>query len=66
MRCLPTRPETAELVNIAVKEDLQGKGIGRQLVMHAIETAKSQGFKTIEIGTGNSSIGQQRSIKMRI
>ncbi|KJD51991.1 acetyltransferase, partial [Bacillus amyloliquefaciens] len=25
---LPTRPETAELVNIAVKEDLQGKGIG--------------------------------------
>jgi len=55
---LPTRPETAELVNIAVKEELQGKGIGRQLVMHAIETAKSQGFKTIEIGTGNSSIGQ--------
>ena len=55
---LPTRPETAELVNIAVKEDLQGKGIGRQLVMHAIETAKAQGFKTIEIGTGNSSIGQ--------
>ncbi|MBJ4025620.1 GNAT family N-acetyltransferase, partial [Salmonella enterica subsp. enterica serovar Derby] len=33
------------------------KGIGRQLVMHAIETAKAQGFKTIEIGTGNSSIG---------
>ncbi|MFT0802686.1 GNAT family N-acetyltransferase [Bacillus swezeyi] len=55
---LATRPETAELVNIAVKEEMQGKGIGKQLIMHALKTAKSEGFKTIEIGTGNSSIGQ--------
>jgi ribosomal protein S18 acetylase RimI-like enzyme len=55
---LPTRPETIELVNIAVDEKQQGKGIGKQLVLHAVENAKQQGYKTMEIGTGNSSIRQ--------
>lgn len=55
---LRTRPETVELVNIAVEENNQGKGIGKQLVLHAIQNAKLLGFKTIEIGTGNSGIGQ--------
>ncbi|MGY5487636.1 N-acetyltransferase family protein [Paenibacillus sp. ALE2] len=55
---LPTRPETIEVVNIAVSEVMHGKGIGRQLMTHAIETARIQGYKTLEIGTGNSSIGQ--------
>ncbi|MBP2113284.1 MULTISPECIES: GNAT family N-acetyltransferase [Paenibacillus] len=55
---LPTRPETAELVNIAVNEEFQGQGIGKQLVNHAIQEAKRLRFKTLEIGTGNSSIGQ--------
>lgn len=53
-----TRPETMELVNIAVRDDFQGKGIGKQLVLSAIDKAKEQGAKTIEIGTGNSSIHQ--------
>lgn len=55
---LPTRPETVEIVNIAVDENHQGKGIGKQLVNHAIQKAKLTGFKTIEIGTGNSSVVQ--------
>ncbi|RTQ91337.1 GNAT family N-acetyltransferase [Lysinibacillus telephonicus] len=55
---LPTRPETVELVNIAVIETEHGKGIGKQLVINAIEVAKSKGYKTMEVGTGNSSIGQ--------
>ncbi|WP_100403839.1 GNAT family N-acetyltransferase [Bacillus sp. FJAT-42315] len=55
---LPTRPETVELVNIAVAESEHGKGIGKQLVKDAIEQAKAQGYKTIEVGTGNSSIEQ--------
>ncbi|CAH0343975.1 GNAT family N-acetyltransferase [Bacillus sp. CECT 9360] len=55
---LPTRPYTVELVNIAVAESQHGKGIGKQLVTDAVQTAKSKGYKTIEVGTGNSSIGQ--------
>lgn len=55
---LPTRPETVELVNIAVLEAQNGKGFGKQLVINAIEVAKSKGYRTIEVGTGNSSIGQ--------
>jgi ribosomal protein S18 acetylase RimI-like enzyme len=55
---LPTRTDTVELVNIAVSEKHHGKGFGKKLVMDAIKTARTKGFKTIEIGTGNSSIGQ--------
>ncbi|CAM3280501.1 MULTISPECIES: GNAT family N-acetyltransferase [Brevibacillus] len=55
---LPTRPETVELVNLAVDEESQGKGIGKSLVHHAIQLAREIGYKTIEIGTGNSSVGQ--------
>ncbi|WP_124070787.1 GNAT family N-acetyltransferase [Filibacter tadaridae] len=55
---LPTRPETVELVTVAVVEDQHGKGIGKRLVLDAIRVAKTKGFKTIEIGTGNSSVGQ--------
>ncbi|WP_028543748.1 GNAT family N-acetyltransferase [Paenibacillus taiwanensis] len=55
---LPTRPSTVELVNVAVAEEHHGKGIGKCLVRHALETAKSLGYSTVELGTGNSSIGQ--------
>lgn len=55
---LPTRPETVELVNVAVVEEQQGRGIGKRLVIDAIQVAKIKGYKTIEIGTGNSSLGQ--------
>ncbi|WP_342559213.1 GNAT family N-acetyltransferase [Metasolibacillus sp. FSL K6-0083] len=55
---LPTRPHTVELVNVAVDEQWQGQGIGKQLVLHAIESAKMAQYKTIQLGTGNSSIDQ--------
>jgi ribosomal protein S18 acetylase RimI-like enzyme len=55
---LPTRPETVELVNIAVAEELHGRGIGKRLVRHAIQTARTNGYRTIEVGTGNSGMGQ--------
>lgn len=55
---LPTRPETVELVNVAVSEKFQGKGIGKKLVEDVVEEAKRKGYKTIEVGTGNSIIGQ--------
>ena len=50
--------DTIELINIAVDEKHQGKGIGKTLVKDAIQKAKEIGFKTIEVGTGNSSINQ--------
>ncbi|RJE85116.1 N-acetyltransferase [Paenibacillus sp. 1011MAR3C5] len=55
---LPTRPETVELVNVAVDESCHGQGFGKQLVNHAIEQARMSGYKTIEIGTGNSGVTQ--------
>ncbi|WP_110111858.1 GNAT family N-acetyltransferase [Bacillus sp. CGMCC 1.16541] len=55
---LPTRPETVELVNIAVSEHQQNRGIGKKLIQDTILRAKEAGYKTIEVGTGNSSIGQ--------
>ncbi|WP_454190215.1 GNAT family N-acetyltransferase [Paenibacillus sp. Marseille-Q7038] len=55
---LHTRPQTYEIVNLAVKEKYQGKGIGRALLRYALEQAKDQGASTIEIGTGNSSLDQ--------
>lgn len=55
---LPTRPATVELVNIAVAEQHQGSGIGKKLVAHAIQQGREAGYQTMEIGTGNSSVGQ--------
>ncbi|WP_312108493.1 GNAT family N-acetyltransferase [Brevibacillus reuszeri] len=55
---IQTRPDTIELVNVAVDEGHQGQGIGKKLVLHAIEVAKASGYKTIEVGTGNSSLDQ--------
>ncbi|WP_106498226.1 GNAT family N-acetyltransferase [Lentibacillus sp. Marseille-P4043] len=53
-----TNPETVEIANIAVMYGKQGRGIGKKLVKHAINNARTRGFTKIEIGTGNSSIGQ--------
>ncbi len=55
---LETRPETMELVNVAVRGDLQGEGIGKRLVLHAVAAAREAGARTIELGTGNSGVGQ--------
>lgn len=55
---IETRPETVELVNVAVRESEHGQGLGKQLVHHAIQTARRRGYRTIELGTGNASIGQ--------
>ncbi|WP_458353155.1 GNAT family N-acetyltransferase [Peribacillus frigoritolerans] len=51
-------PELIEIMNIAVDEQYHGRGIGRQLIEHVIGHAREQGYKMIEIGTGNSGIGQ--------
>jgi ribosomal protein S18 acetylase RimI-like enzyme len=55
---VPLTKEEVEIKNIAVREDKQGHGIGKKLLQEAIKVAKSNGYERIEIGTGNSSIGQ--------
>ncbi len=50
--------ETMEIMNIAVDERMHGRGIGRKLIGDAIQTARELGYQSLEVGTGNSSIGQ--------
>lgn len=38
-----TRPKTIEIINIAVKEKYQGKGLGKLLLNDAIKRAKQFG-----------------------
>lgn len=49
-------PTRFEVMNIAVRENFQGKGLGRWLLGHAIGVAESKGARVIEVGTGNSSL----------
>ncbi|QJD88057.1 GNAT family N-acetyltransferase [Cohnella herbarum] len=53
-----THPGTIEIVNVAVGENFQGRGIGKALVLRAIEESKLLHAKTIEIGTGSTGVKQ--------
>jgi ribosomal protein S18 acetylase RimI-like enzyme len=55
---IDTRPDTMELVNVAVADAFQGRGIGKRLVLHAIESARAAGVKTLEVGTGSTGVTQ--------
>lgn len=55
---LRTRPFTMELVNLAVDEAWQGRGIGKRLIGHAVRAAREAGCRVLEVGTGNAGIGQ--------
>lgn len=55
---LLTRPNTLELVNLAVDPCYQNQGIGKQLINHIIKVAKNLDCHTVTVGTGNSGIGQ--------
>lgn len=57
---LPLDQETIELKNVAVAPEAQGRGLGQQLISHALKIAKNAGFKLMEVGTGNSSVGPLR------
>jgi len=55
---LPTRPFTLELINLAVDEAYQGKGIAKKLIAFAVQKAKEDDFEVLEVGTGNAGISQ--------
>ncbi len=49
--------EPCEIVELAVREDLQGQGIGRQVIEWLIDEGRRRGKQQIFVGTGNASIG---------
>ncbi|MFW6288043.1 MAG: GNAT family N-acetyltransferase [bacterium] len=55
---METKAYTIEVMNLAVKEEFQNKGIGKKLLLYAIEEIKKGDTKTIEIGTGNPGVVQ--------
>lgn len=54
----PVDKETAEIKNLAVRPDHQGKGIGKWLLENTIDIARRKHFKRLVIGTANSSLHQ--------
>ena len=55
---LETGPGTIEIMNIAVAEDYQEQGIGKQLIAEAVTIARQTKAHRLEVGTGNSSIDE--------
>jgi len=55
---LETRPNTVEIVNIAVDESYQNQGFGESLINFVINWVQEKQFHTIEIGTGSTSFAQ--------
>lgn len=55
---IDTRPETIEIVNLAVAESVQNQGLGEKLVRFGIDFAQKNHYRTIEIGTGSTSFAQ--------
>lgn len=55
---MKTRPKTMEIMIIAVYEQYQNKGIGRRLLMEAIDLANKSRMQNLEIGTGNPGVIQ--------
>lgn len=49
-----------EIINMAVAEDRQGRGIGRELVRHAIAEARADGATTLLVATAAADIGNLR------
>lgn len=47
---LETRPNTMEIINIAVLEEVQGQGVGKQLLQHAITVAKEKTCIRLKLG----------------
>ena len=55
---LVTENDKFELINIAVDENSQGKGIAKLLIKEVMVLAKKLGATELLVGTGNSSLSQ--------
>lgn len=55
-----THPFTAEIVNLAVDPAYQRRGIGTDLIFHALRRAREAGHRRIEIATADAANGPLR------
>lgn len=55
---MPLDQASAEIMNLAVDPDWQGKGLGKRLIASALEQAQGQGYQKVIVRTGNSSLNQ--------
>jgi predicted N-acetyltransferase YhbS len=54
------RPDEVELKNMAVREDLQGQGIGARLVRAAVELLTAEAASVLVVATAAADIGNLR------
>lgn len=55
---MPLSDSSWEIKNLAVSPSCQGMGIGKSLLLAALDHCRSHGVTEVWIGTGNSSLGQ--------
>ncbi|HWO53250.1 MAG TPA: GNAT family N-acetyltransferase [Paenibacillus cookii] len=55
---MPLDQASAEIMNLAVDPDWQGRGLGKRLIASALEQAQGQGYQKVIVRTGNSSLNQ--------
>lgn len=60
----PIGTQRAELFNIAVSPDFQGKGCGTQLLRYMIQFVRAKDMKRLELGTG--TFGYQLTFYQRM
>jgi ribosomal protein S18 acetylase RimI-like enzyme len=53
---IPESAEKVEIKNLAVAADCQGQGYGRAIIDQLCAIYRGKGFKTLAVGTANSSI----------
>ena len=49
--------EIASIENLWVLPEFMGKGVGRRLFLHAVETARARGYKTLQLEADPNAVG---------
>lgn len=55
---LATRPETVEIMNLAVAKKFRGQKLAQKMIAEALNWSKQAGFRRVEIGTGSTGVAQ--------
>lgn len=49
--------DMASIENLWVLPEFMGRGVGRQLFLHAVETARGRGYKTLQLEADPNAVG---------